>query len=305
MERLPMKFQQTVRSVHGANGARWLDGFDSLIQHCEQRWNLTIREAYPLSYNYVAPADGADGREYVLKLRVPEDPESMREFDALRLYEGRGAVRLADAEPERGILLLERCSPGRTLLSVEDDAEATRIAGALIRKLRTPAPAGSRFPTTRDWALGLQKLRARFDGGTGPLPERLVGAAESGYEQLHATISSPLQLLHGDLHHENILSAEREPWLAIDPKGVIGEPAFEPVQYLINRLPDEPEAATRLIAERARLFARELELDAQRILAWTFCHSVLSAWWCIEDGVSDAESSIRIAEGLETLLTRH
>ena len=302
MIRLSEAFQETVRGVHGANGDKWLNGFDSLLLYCERRWNLSIRDAYPLSYNFVAPADGPDGQRYVLKLGVPEDPERPREAESLRLYGGRGAVRLVDAELERGVLLLERCSPGNTLKSVKDDAEATRIAAALMRKLRTAAPEGNRFPTTRDWAFGLRKLRARFGGGTGPLPERLVRAAETGYERLHASISSPLQLLHGDLHHDNILSAEREPWLAIDPKGVVGDPAFEPVQYLINRLPDDSAEAVRLIEQRAHTFAAELGLDAGRIMAWTFCHCVLSAWWCIEDGVSGAERTIRIAEELELLL---
>lgn len=303
MERLPVAFQETVRSVHGANGERWLAGFDSLLLYCERRWDLAIRGAYPLSYNFVAPAEGPDGARYVLKLGVPEDPERPREEEALRLYDGRAAVRLVDAEPERGILLLERCSPGRTLHTVADDGEATRIAAATIRRLRTPAPpdGGVRFPTTRDWALGLRKLRVRFGGGTGPLSERLVRKAEAGFERLHDTAVAPLLLLHGDLHHGNILSAEREPWLAIDPKGVIGEEACETVPFLLNNLPDDSAASARLIEERAAVFARELELDAGRILAWTFCRCVLSAWWCVEDGVSGAERLIRIADELERL----
>ncbi|MBB6673998.1 aminoglycoside phosphotransferase family protein [Cohnella nanjingensis] len=303
MNALPETFVRTVGSVHGDQGTRWLSELPDLLRECERRYELRLLPPYELSYNYVAPAVRADGLPCVLKLGVPSDPERAREPAALRLFGGRGAVRALAADDERGVLLLERLLPGRTLHSVAQDDEAVRIAADLVRRLRTPAPAGdaaAAFPTSAQWARGFERLRARFGGGTGPLPEPLVARAEALFARLHAEPDGPALLLHGDLHHGNILSAEREPWLAVDPKGVIGEAAYEVVPFLLNNLPEEDEdAMIRLIRRRVAGFAEALGLSSSRIADWLFAHTVLSAWWCVEDGVDGAEGQIRIAARLE------
>ena len=127
-----------------------------------------------------------------------------------------GAVKLLDADPDLGALVLERLKPGSSLADLPDDAQATSIAAGVIERLRRPAPDGHPFPTVAEWAAGLDTLRSWFDGGTGPLPAPLVERAEALFAELIATTGTPV-LLHSDLHHENILAAEREPWLAIDP----------------------------------------------------------------------------------------
>ncbi|MCC3377111.1 aminoglycoside phosphotransferase family protein [Cohnella sp. REN36] len=307
MNALPETFVRTIKGVHGDVGAKWLDELPALLRECERRYELRLLPPFELSFNYVAPAVRADGLPCVLKLGVPADPERAREPAALRLFAGRGAVRVLDADDERGILLLERLLPGRTLHHVAPDEEAVRIAAGLLRRLRTLAPVGeaaAAFPTTADWARGLERLRARFGDGTGPLPERLVARAEAEFARLHAAPDGPLLLLHGDLHHGNILSGQREPWLAVDPKGVVGESAFGVVQFLLNNLPEnDDEAAVRLIRRRIAQFAEELGLRASRIAAWTFAHMVLSAWWCIEDDTDGADGTIRLAALLENDLT--
>lgn len=181
-------------------------------------------------------------------------------------------------------MVLERLKPGTPLSQVADDAGATSIAARLMRELWRTVPANHTFPTIREWADGLKQLRPLFGGGTGPFPEHLVRQAETLFEELLDTMSVPV-LLHGDLHHDNILAAERRPWLAIDPKGVVGEREYEVGAFMRNPLPRllrDPQLA-RTLARRADQFADELGFDRKRILAWSFAQAVLAAWWAFED----------------------
>jgi streptomycin 6-kinase len=104
--------------------------------------------------------------------------------------------------------------------------------------------------------------------------------------------------LHGDLHHENILQAQRQPWLAIDPKGVVGEPAYEVGALLRNMAPRllKGSQPSQIVARRAGILSEELGFDRTRLLGWGLAQAVLAAWWCIEDGVDGWEGFIRCAE---------
>lgn len=297
MHPLPDGFVRTIHEVYGARGAAWLAALPELIDACAQRWDLTMLPPFALSYNYAAPARRADGSAVVLKLGVP-NPELSCEIAALRLVDGRGAVQLLDSDAERGILLLERLLPGTMLRDLPDDDQATRIAAAVMRAFWRPLPPDHPFPTTARWAAGLERLRARFDGGTGPLPAALVDRAEGLFRDLLAS-SAPSVLLHGDLHHENILAAARAPWLALDPKGLAGEPAYEVGALLRNPPGVETWPDLRRIqARRVAILAEMLDLDARRIVGWTLAQAVLSAWWSIEDHGAGWEGAIQIAEGM-------
>ncbi len=302
--KLEEDFIQRIIGVHKEAGRRWLDGIDDLIAWCEEKWSVQVLAPFPLSYNFAEPAALNDGKQAVIKLCVPAGKEFYTELEAIRLYNGNGMARLLDADEERGALLLERLCPGLTLKSVESDDEAVIIAANIMKKLNIPVPAAhvERFPSVAQWAKGLTRLRERFGGGTGPIPERTARKAEELYPKLIATIAHPV-LLHGDLHHENILSAEREPWLAIDPKGLIGEAEYGVIQFLMNHLPESGQAA--LTKRRIEIFAEELGLRQERIAAWAFCHSVLSAWWCIEDNADVEEGvewALRMADIFDSLM---
>ena len=112
---IPKSFSQTIIEVHQEAGLKWLQELPILIKKCEERWLLRVEHPFAaLSYNYVAPAVRADGTAVVLKLGVP-NPELSSEIEALRLYDGVGSVQLLDADPQQGILLLERLLPGMML----------------------------------------------------------------------------------------------------------------------------------------------------------------------------------------------
>lgn len=295
---IPDDFARTIAEVHGEKGRQWLADLPALLADLEQRWGLTVNAPFPnLSYNYVAPTVTTEGVEVVLKVGVP-NPELASECAALRLYDGRGSVGLRESDARAGALLLERLRPGAALWDRTDDEQSTAIAASVLKQLRRPAPREPYpFPTVEDWADGLARMRHRFGGGTGPLPAVLVDQAEALFRDLLATSDAPA-LLHGDLHHGNILSAERAPWLAIDPKGLIGEPAYDTGAWLRNPLPQllnwpSPKA---VLARRIAIFAETLTLDPARIQAWGMAQAVLSAWWTVEDHGYGWEPALALAE---------
>ena len=303
MNAVPDSFARTTVELHGAAGAEWLSRLPSIIAGYSQRWSLRVMLPFePLSYSYVMPATRSDGTDVVLKVHFP-DRELITEIEALSLFNGHGAVQLLDADPEQGILLLERLMPGTPLTSVADDEQATSAAVQVMRQLWRPVPPAHPFPTVADRADGLKRMREQIGGGCGPFPSSLVERAEVLFAELIGSMAEPV-LLHGDLHHGNILAAERQPWLAIDPKGVVGEPAYEVGALLRNPMPQllaqpHPE---HILARRLDQLAEELGFERERILGWGLAQAVLSGWWSYEDHGRGWEPSIecaRLLAGLE------
>lgn len=282
-----------------------MEALPALLAECAQCYALTLLPPFPnLTFHYVAPVIRADGTEAVLKVGVPHR-ENNREIAALRCFAGRGSVRLLEADASQGIMLLERLTPGVPLTGWVNDAQdeqATSVAASVMRALWQPAHAEHDFPTVVDWSQGLEKLRAHFHGGTGPFPARLIEEAETLFRDLLASMDSPV-LLHGDLHHDNILAAERRPWLAIDPKGVVGEPAYEVGALLRNLWEDRQtlQNPQRILERRMAQLAEELNLDRARVRGWAVAQAALSAWWCFEDGSPDLTAPIAFAERLAAI----
>ena len=311
MHPLPNRFVRTIQGLYGDRGAEWLDHLPELIATFERRWSITALPPFEnLSYNYLAPALSPGGeRELVLKLGVPNH-ELHSEIHALAAFQGRGSVQLLAQDQQQGALLLERLRPGTPLAALTDDEQATSIAAGVMRGLWRPLWPDHPFPSVARWAAGLGRLRQRFDGASGPLPEELVSRAEGLFDELLASMAEPV-LLHGDLHHENILAVDNQPWrnegrrawLAIDPKGITGEPAYEVGALLRNPWPQllSMPRPDRILARRVDQLSAELGFDRQRIVGWALAQAVLSAWWCIEDNVSDWDYPIGCAELLAAL----
>jgi streptomycin 6-kinase len=215
----------------------------------------------------------------------------------LRTWDGRGAVRLLEADEDAGVLVLERAEPGASLWELTDE-RATVVAADVMRRLWRAADPAVELPTVVEWGRGFARHRAAHGGGSGPLPAALFAAAERRFAQLCATAGEPV-LLHGDLHQGNVLSAAREPgWLAIDPKGVVGEPAYEPGAFLRNPIdgpaPFADPAAT--VRRRLDLLAGALRLDRVRLRDWAFAQAMLSAVWSLEDHGGGWEGAVAWAE---------
>jgi streptomycin 6-kinase len=306
---LPPDFIQRITAVFEPDGDPWLQGLPALIECISERWSLQVGPPVPnLSYNYVAPARLADGTPAMLKLGVPRD-ELATEIDALRHYDGRGACRLLQADEALGALLLERLAPGDMLstLAASDDEAATSVAARLMLKVWAPPPPGHRFVGLKEWTAGLAELRPRFGGGTGPFPPELVGLAEGYFAELLASQPAPV-VLHGDLHHYNILSAGQGEWRLIDPKGLAGDPAYECAAFICNPTPQiagDPQLA-RTLARRIAIFSELLGIERRRIHGYALAHAVLGSWWSFADeGLSlaqvQAEPFMVVAAALATL----
>jgi streptomycin 6-kinase len=294
---LPQDFIATIQNTFGDEGRAFLHALPGLVTEASRRWDLSeVQAVSNLSYNFVAWAKRGD-EEVVLKIGVP-NRELTSEMAALRLFNGQGAVRLLEADEARGMCVLERLRPGEMLSTLKDDDQSTHIAAEVMLRLWKPAPMDDAFIRLSDWFKGLDRLRPAFSGGTGPFPKKLIEEVEETLPRLFADSTSPM-LIHGDLHHFNILSSAPG-WLAIDPKGVIGPPEYEVGPLLINPMPgflngSRPEVR---MERRIAILSERLGFSRQSIRDWGLCHAVLSAWWDMSPEGKGGEYSIRCAEVL-------
>jgi streptomycin 6-kinase len=256
-----------------ADGRAWLERLGRLVAELCDEWQLRPGPAYSGGQGaWVAPAVLADGTRAVLKVGYPHR-EARAEADGLRLWDGRGAIRLLRVDEERTAFLLELCEPAQRLADAEHIApeERLRLAASLLRRLWLPveAAAGSRIESVAEqmgWWAGMAE--ERFDALA---PEADAGFVRTGISLLRSLPADAPRtvMLHGDYNPGNILSATREPWLAIDAKPLTGDPAFDPWPLLAQV--EDPFALPRpaaVLLERGKLLADALGLDPIRIFAW-------------------------------------
>ncbi len=255
------------------------DGHGEEIAHHLALWGLTpVGPVRRTSTAWLAPVRRGSER---LMLKGVGTSDEAGQGAALAHWAGRGAVRLLAQHGE--VLLLERAAPGGPLSSLVyagRDDEATAITAEVIATLHAaPTPEG--FVTVEDWGRGFERVRPRARAGGADV--RLIDRAADLYRDLCAS-QGAAKLLHGDLHHDNILHDEGRGWLAIDPKGVVGEAAFETGAMLRNPGPDPALWADRArIARRTAILCERLDLDLVRVVGWCFARAVLSALWHVED----------------------
>lgn len=280
--KIPHELRETIERVHGERGRQWLMRLPALLSECRARWSLELEEPFEnLSYNLVIPAKVRGGADVVLKVGVP-CAELLTEAAALNSFAGEGAVRLLHQEAERGILLMERVAPGTPLYEAKGEEDATRTAARLMLKLWRAPAAEHTFPNLARWFNALERLRGRF--GDRPFPPDIIAMAEDAFAELNAS-SRRIVLLHGDLHHANILYSSARGWVAIDPKGIVGDTGYEVGTFMINRLPVGASESELMdtFSRRLRIFSEELEIERERLKRWAFCHAVLSGVWSFED----------------------
>lgn len=215
--------------------------------------------------------------------------ETRQEIAALRLWAGVGAARLIDADPDLGALLLERVLPGTMLAEIDDD-ETVRVASDLLTELWRPTCGLEDLRPLESWCAAYDRNRAVLSSGDSGFPVPLFQRADA---LRHELLDSTEQLvpLHGDLHHFNVLRSDRAGWLAIDPKGLVGDRCFDVCQFLVNPGPVTPAANRRRLDE----FSALLGLDRARLAQWALVHAVLNAIWEFEDG-RDWRRAVAFAE---------
>jgi len=228
----------------------------------------------------------ADGTRAVLKVN-PVEYETEHEPTALALWRGEGAVRLFEHDAERYALLIERCEPGTQLWAVQDDDEANTIAAGVLRRIWREPPAPHPFRLLRDeaerWA---GEIPADWASLGRPFEASIVDAAVGALRELGPTQADAV-VCHQDFHGGNVLRATREPWLAIDPKPLVGERAFDTASLIRDRRPDllgGPNPGRRLRRRLDQLSA-DLELDRERMRGWAIAHAL--AWGVDLDDVHE------------------
>jgi streptomycin 6-kinase len=280
---------------HNQDDPAWLAALPDLLARLAGRWSLTLGPPYSgIGINYVAPSTRADGMLCVLKVSRHVG-ETRAEIAALRLWDGVGAARLLDADPDSGVLLIERLEPGTMLVEVAeaDDDAATLLAARVLHQLWRPVANGSDLRPLSSWCDAFDRNRDALSRGEDGFPAALFQRADALRRDLLASTESPTSL-HGDLHHFNVLRGRGAQWLAIDPKGLDGDRCFDVCQFLRNPRPVPPYVNRR----RLDIFCTELGLDRRRVRNWCFVHTMLNACWDYEDG-NPWQSAVAVVE--ETL----
>ncbi|WP_425579673.1 aminoglycoside phosphotransferase family protein [Streptomyces coacervatus] len=271
---IPSELAAAQEKFNGAAGRTFIAGLPHLAEEFLHRWELRLDG--PPMYGMCAlvlPVVRTDGTPAVLKLQLP-DEETKGEPIALRAWDGDGAVRLLDHDDATGTLLLERLDPARMLSHLPDSREAALVIARLLAHLTaTPAPPGLRRLDEIAQAM-LDRTPRTLERIPDPEDRRLITDCAAAVREV---LDDPGdRLLHWDLHYENVLAADRAPWLAIDPKPLAGDVGFELFPALDNRF--EPAEITW----RFDAMTDVLDLDRAQARAWTLARVLQTSLWQIE-----------------------
>ncbi|RSS78429.1 aminoglycoside phosphotransferase family protein [Streptomyces sp. WAC06614] len=272
---------------NGAAGREFVAALPARAAQFLQRWRL--RRTGPALHGVTAlvlPVLRADGTPAALKLLLPDD-ESAGEPAALRAWAGQGCVRLLEHDPETGTMLLERLDHERhlsALAATDPRAAVAVVAGLLARLTAVPAPPGVRRLEDEARAL-LDRVPAAAGRLADPHERALLRAWAAATAEVAGEAGD--RLLHWDLHVDNVLAADREPWLAIDPKPLAGDPGFDLLPAL--RHPFDPAD----LRWRFDLMTEVLGLDRRRARAWTLARVLQNAVWDAEDGQRRLDPELR------------
>lgn len=282
MIEIPAEFARSTVEREGESGAAWLAELPGIVDSLLERWEcVPSGEVRYGGVGIVVPVLRGGGAA-ALKVSFPH-PGNVHEPDAFALWGGRGAVLLYERDDERFAMLLERVESS-SLAEVSSGDEVARVAGEIHRRLTVPAPAG--LPRLQEQAdAWLVELRKAFG-----LPSHVVDAAVATVRELG--LSQPDTVIHGDFHARNILRADREPWLAVDPKGYAGDPAYDAGALLKVRALALMDSGDLVGAVHRFLdiFAETAGLDRARTQRWAQLHIVQATLWARDRGVRIARS---------------
>lgn len=288
---------------------------DRMKDHARQ-WGVMVDNPIETESSVIAfgrrDTGTCESHPVVLKI-IKREGDEWRSGEILKAFGGVGVARVYECAP--GAVLLERLRPGNSLAETSlngKDAEATHILATVIHQMSAAmsmsddetAAAGVTVVTVWEWGKAFEHYLATGDT---QVPRQLVESAQRLYFQLCASQRKP-RLLHGDLQHYNVLFDSERGWLAIDPKGVVGEVEYEIGAMLRNPV-ERPEmfVIRATIETRIKQLSDELNLDGERVMAWGFAQAVLSAVWSVEDGfpVDATNPALRLADIMSSSLQEH
>ncbi|MEM7531447.1 MAG: aminoglycoside phosphotransferase family protein [Chloroflexota bacterium] len=265
---IPKRLAETFRKT--PEQAAWLEQLPTFLDELAERWALKLGEPFDgdeVSVSWVAPVMRAGGTSAVLKVGWLH-MEAEHEIQGLRFWDGDPTVRLLEADIKFNAMLLERCVPGTVLRTLPEPEQDVIIAQILRQLWRTPSTPHAFRPLstmTAHW-----RSEALADVQPGP-DEKLISEGLELFQELPYTASEEV-LLATDLHAGNVLRAEREPWLMIDPKPFVGDPAYDATQHLFNcgdRLRKDADGTIRR-------FTDLLGVDHERVRQWMFARAAVN-----------------------------
>jgi streptomycin 6-kinase len=278
MIEIPEEFAQATTAREGAPGRTWIASLPALIDELLQRWSSEpdgpvmhgrVGVVVPVRYQVNTPA--------VIKVSYPH-PGNIHESNAFQTWNGRGAVRLHERDDEHYAMLLERAESG-TLADVADFDDAVTILGRVSHRLAVAAPLAlpRLSDLVADWESKMQLDSAELND---PLPQHVMDAATATLRELGP--DQPSTMVHGDLHDTNVLRGSREPWLAIDPKGYVGDPAYDAITVVRStrfapmlKAPDAPQGLLRGLD----IYCDAAETDPRRARRWVQVGAVRASLW--------------------------
>jgi streptomycin 6-kinase len=266
-------------AARGPQWADWVDALPGIVELTMRQWEIRPDgHAVNGHCSLVIPVRTADGTAAVVKIGFP-DEESEHEHLALRRWGGRGAVRLLSADPHHRTLLLERLDP--TDLAGIPEVDACRVVADLYRSLHVPA-----LPSLRSLSWFIERWTADLAAlpRSAPIPHRLVEQAVALGRDLTADRTVPDRVIHTDLHYGNVLTGGREPWLAIDPKPVNGDPHYELAPMLWNRWGEITRDVRGGVRRRLWTLVDAAGFDEDRARAWVVVRMLHNAMWAVQDG---------------------
>ncbi len=311
---LPTVKVESIINEFGLSGESWVENYPRLLDECVERWDLQLlgTATAGLPINVIFFCEDGNGRPVVLKIGHPH-PEQKTEIIALRKYSGRHIVRIIDWDEATGSFLMDRVSPGEKFRDYSSGIDRSEMQIPLFRELSIPVESIDGLPSFDGW---LERGFADFrdiQPGAGKRDHDnefsiYIGLAESAFTSLRERHPKNY-LLHGDLHHENILRSESGGWIAIDPKGVIGPRVMECGRFLHNFIVDEipglndiqdatDEQIVRVLKVRFETFSELMGLDYSDIVAAGYVDLVLSTCWSINLNQVVNFNTIRVLSGL-------
>jgi streptomycin 6-kinase len=274
-------FKKNIITLYKDKGKAWLQDLPTIITDLQKFWGLKdIKPVEAMNYSFVAKALDEKLNPLVIKISCDESMIE-DELRALNHFDGQGAIRLIDFHKKHQALLLEQAIPGQSLktnfLQAPDETMRHYIKVSRTLHNRPLPPNAASFPSIESWFLSLDKAKS------GKIPDHLLTKAHRLKTDQIKSIQTKV-VLHGDLHLGNILN-HKKGWIAIDPKGLLGDPAFEISAFdLIDETElQNPEAVSTLLENRIEKLSNLALLDPQRVRKWIFLRMVLSAAWFIED----------------------
>ncbi|MEV0296394.1 aminoglycoside phosphotransferase family protein [Nocardia sp. NPDC050710] len=278
MIEIPEAFARMKSANEGERGRAWITALPGLVDELLHRWSCTpTGSVMHGQVGIVIPVRHRELPSAVIKVSFPH-PGNVHEPDSYATWNGQGAVRLYARDDDNFAMLLERASQ-RTLVTITDPEEALTIQGRLSHRLAVAAPPGLPKLSDRvdDWEREILSTAAAFGH---PLPRKVLNAAVATLRELGP--DQPDFLVHGDLHDANIVASDREPWLAIDPKSFVGDPAHDALNVIRS-----PRFENLLRSSNMRptvlgfldIFCDAARIDSERVRRWTQVGAVREAMW--------------------------